>query len=151
MKTWQRHIVKQLLATFILVLVCLFAIYILIDFSIRCTRFTRGNTSALAILFYYLRSFAVQLDLFLPLAFLLTILKVLFNLTSRLELLSLQMAGLSKKRILIPFFAFAFLLSAACYANHEYLMPSAGTAAKEFKTEHSKKKPGNSNSFILSL
>jgi lipopolysaccharide export system permease protein len=142
MKIWQKYLLRNLILTFSFFLSCLFAIYILIDLSIHGVRFlTRGSeTSGLDLFFYYLRHFAVHLDLFLPLGFLLSLYKVLFQLGGHLELVALQMAGISRKRLLFPFFLFACLLSLFGLVNHEYFAGAAMAATEEFKAMHSKSK-----------
>ena len=142
MKIWQKYLLRHLTFTFVFILFCIFAIYVIIDLSIHGVRFlTKGpNTTAFDLIFYYLRHFAMHLDLFLPLAFLLSTYKVLFSLSGHLELVALQMAGLSKKKLLLPFFYFAATLSLFGYINHEYFSGAAIVAADEFKAAHSKSK-----------
>lgn len=142
MKIWHRYLFRKLALTFAVILLCLFFIYTMIDLSIHGVRFlTRGkDTNAFELLLYYIQQFAMHLDLFLPLAFLLSFYKVLLTLNSHLELVALQMAGLSRKKLLLPFFFFALLLSFLGYANHEYLAGEASAEAAAFKTAHSKSK-----------
>ena len=142
MRIWQRYLIRKLILTFTFILFCLFAVYTLIDFSIHGVRFlTRGSEIQLLDLFlYYLQQFIMHLDLFLPLTYLLSLYKVLFTLNSHLELVALQMAGISRKKILLPFFFFALFLSSLSYMNHEYLAGEATSEAVAFKQSHSKTK-----------
>jgi lipopolysaccharide export system permease protein len=142
MKIWQRYLFRKLLFTFAVILSCLFAIYAMIDLSIHGVRFlTQGPEKTPFDLFlYYLQQFAAHLDLFSPLAFLLSTYKVLFALNGHLELLALQMAGISRKKLLLPFFLFAVFLSLIGYMNHEYFIGDAGAAAVQFKLSHSQSK-----------
>lgn len=142
MKLWQRYLFRQLLTTFSFLILCLFAVYVLLDLSVNGVRFLgRGNPAEpLYLLLYYFRSFSVHLELFIPLSFLLTTLKVLFDLTRHLELVALQTAGLSGKKLLSPFFALAAILSLVCYANSEWVAPHAMKSAKTFKASYSKHK-----------
>ncbi|MDE3045143.1 MAG: LptF/LptG family permease [Verrucomicrobiota bacterium] len=154
MKLWQRHLFYRLTLTFSFLLCSLFAIYLLLDLSINGVRFLgKGHAEPLSLLFYYLRSFSVHLELFLPLSFLLTVLKVLLDLNEHLELVALQMAGLSRKKLLVPFFFFASFLSLTCYANSEWIAPTAINAAKTFRATYSthNKKPRRENLHALVL
>jgi len=141
MKIWQKYLFRKLFFTFFFITIALFSIYTTIDLSIHGVRFlTLGPEATLLDLFlYYLRQFAMHLDLFLPLSFLLSLYKVLFALNTHLELIALQMAGLSKKKLLLPFFFFATILSTICYLNHEYFAGEATAAAAAFKSSHTKK------------
>jgi len=140
-KIWQRYLLRQIGTTFLFILICLFVVFILLDFSIHGVRFLkRGATDGIDIFIYYFRLFAMHLELFLPLTFLLTTLKVLFDLNHHFELVALQMAGLSRKTLLRPFFLFAALLSLVCYINSQWFAPDAILSAQTFKTLHSKTK-----------
>lgn len=132
---WQRYVFRQIAKTFSFVLTAIFAIYTLMDLSIHGIRFLKGNFAL-----YYLYSFTAHFDLFIPLAFLLATLKVLLDLMSRLELLALQCAGLSLKRLLSPLFFFAILLLGLGLIHSEYIVPKAVTFERDFKIAHSKKK-----------
>ncbi len=141
MKIWHRYFLKQFASTFFFLLFCIFTVYVLVDLSIHGVRFIyKSSVEALDLFLYYLHHFAMHLELFLPLTFLLSTLKVLFDLNSHLELVALQMAGLSRKKLLLPFFAFASFLSLVCYVNSQWLAPSATFAAKTFDSSYGKKK-----------
>lgn len=135
---WKRYLFKQIFQVFCFVLLCLFAVYVVIDLSVHGVRFARSDN--LEVLLYYLRMFSMHLDLFMPLSFLLASLKVLFDLNARHEFIALQMAGLSLKRLLLPFFIFGATLSLIGYANHEWFAPQSIALAQTFKASHSKKK-----------
>lgn len=125
MLIWQRYLLKKMgLATGVLLL-GIFFVYVLIDLSIHGVRFfSKENFRALDFVLYYLRSFALHLNLFSPLAFLLALLHVLFDLGSHLELTALRVAGISAKRLLAPFAWVACLLIVVSYANAEWLTPT---------------------------
>lgn len=141
MKIWHRYLFGHLIKTFLFILFCVFAIYVIVDLSVHGVRFlSRAATTFADLALYYLRSFARHLELFLPLTLLLASLKVLVDLNAHHELVALQMAGLSRKTLLRPFFAFAALLTFACYANSQWLAPDAQEAADAFRIQHSRKK-----------
>lgn len=152
MKLWQRYLLYRLTITFIFLLVSLFAIYVLFDLSIHgISFFVKNQTQIFDLLIYYVCHFSLHLDLFLPLSFLLSSLKTLLDLSTHLELVALQVAGISKKCLLFPFFAFAMVLSLIGYANHEWIEPNAGLGARTFKIAHTKwkKKRENVQSIVL--
>lgn len=143
MKRWQRYLFRKLATIFSFFLLCIFIVYFLVDLSIHGIRFlAEGNAPLLSLLQYYASLFATHLDLFFPLTFVLASLKVLLDLNGRFELTALQMAGLSRRTLLTPFFFFASLLSLLCYANSEWCIPYSRALTEEFKTIHAKKKKG---------
>jgi lipopolysaccharide export system permease protein len=141
MKIWERYILIRLFSTALFILACLFGIFLLVDLSIHSVRFfADGHARALAVLLYYIHSFSMHLDLFFALAFLLSALKVLFDLTHHFELVALQMAGLSKQRLTRSLFIVAAVLSLLSYANAEWLAPNALESIDSFRSEHAKRK-----------
>lgn len=141
MKIWIRYLLIRLFSTAIFILICLFGIYLVIDLSIHSVRFfADGQAKTAAILLYYIHSYSVHLDLFFALSFLLSSLKVLFDLTHHLELVALQMAGLSKQRLTLPIFILAGVMSLTSYANAEWLSPQALDSIDTFRSEHAKRK-----------
>ena len=143
MKIWQRYLFKQISLLFVFILFALFSIYLMIDLSVHSVRISHGSHQAADWTLFYLHRFSTLYELFVPLAFLLSILKVLHDLNSNLELLSLQMAQISMKRLLMPFFLFATLLAGIGYANSEWIAPQSLTALKKFKQVDAKKKTAN--------
>lgn len=151
MKIWVRYLLRLLLKTFLFLLVCLFIIYAIIDLTIHGVRFfSHGSIQWTEVTAYYLHNFATHLDFFFPLTLLFTILKVLLDLNSHNELVALQIAGLSQKKLLIPFFIFAAFLGCISYANHEWIAPSAQEAADTFQLAHTKKKKKASKTHVYS-
>ncbi len=140
MSLWFRLLFFRISKTFFFLLFCIFSIFVAVDLSVNSVRFfSSGKTLVEEIALYYLQNFAKHLELFFPLSFLMASMKVLLDLNSHRELVALQMAGLSKKKLLAPFFLFAAFLSIACYANSEWIAPDAQDAACKFKTAHMKK------------
>ncbi len=138
MKIWQKHILRKLIKTFFFFLVCLVAVYVVIDLSAHGVRFF-SKSSFFDILIFYLNIFASLLDLFLTLTFLLATMRVLIDLTAHREIVALQMAGLSKTKLLAPFFIFAACLSFICYLNTQWFAPDAQELTAAFKTAHKSK------------
>jgi len=153
MTLWFRYLFSRLAKTFLFLLFCIFSIYVIVDLSVNSVRFfSSGGTTFIEISLYYLRNFAKHLELFFPLSFLLSAMKVLFDLNAYRELVALQMAGLSKKKLLSPFYLFAILLSSVCYINCEWIAPDAQDSANEFRSAHAKKKKKKrEHLFTLSL
>lgn len=139
MKIWQRHLFLHLAKTFLFSFLCIFFVYITVDLSVHGVKFF-AKSSFREIALFYLQTLAALFELFCSLSFLLTALRVLFDLSSHREILALQMAGLSKQKLLLPFFLFAALLSCACYLNNESLLPYAQDVTAAFKGVHKENK-----------
>ncbi len=150
MKTWQTYLLRRLLKTFFFFFGAIFFIYVIVDLSIHGVRFF-SQEGAHSVFRYYLNTFATLFELFLSLSFLLAILRVLIDCNQRRELLALQMAGLSKKRFLLPFFLVAGGLSGLCYLNSQWVAPYAQETVDIFRSAHKTKKKKTPRLYSLSL
>lgn len=150
MKIWQRHIFFNLSKTFLFLLVCLYIVYITVDLSAHGVRFL-AKSNIQEIFFYYIHTFSSLLELFFTLTFLLASMRTLFDLNTHQEIVALQMAGLSKKTLLIPFFLFATLISLVCYANSEWLAPTSLNYTSGFKKAHKDKKKAKEKVRVSSI
>ena len=154
MKIWFRFLFQRLLLTFLFFLLCFFVLYVMIDLSAHGVRFlSQDKATLIGILLFYWQNFLLYLQYFASIALLLASLKVLTDCNAHCELVALQMAGLSKKTLLLPFFTLSALLSLGLYATAEWLTPSALEATLAFRAEHSQKKkipkPAKVSSFSL--
>lgn len=141
MKIWERYLLRQLVQTFLFFLLCIFTVFVVVDMSVNGVRFfSHAGTGWLDISLYYARNFAMHLDLFLPLSMLLSTFKVLFSSNLHCELVAFQVGGLSKKKLLRPFFLFASFLALISYSNSQWLAPDAQDAADAFRNAHHKNK-----------
>jgi lipopolysaccharide export LptBFGC system permease protein LptF len=140
MKVWVKYLLRQICATFCLFFFGLFCVYTIVDLSIHGVRFFSKNAAPWQTLcLYYGCDFLTQLHFFLPLTFLLSLLKILLDLNTHHELVALQMAGLSRRRILLPFFWVGCLLVGISYANYEWISPLSQTVTHQFETTYTSK------------
>lgn len=89
---------------------------------------------------YYALLFSGYLDVFIPFSFLVASLKVWIDLDTGNELLALQTGGVSGKKITIPFFCLAIILSLTLYLNQETFAPASKTIAHQTKSKFKRKK-----------
>jgi lipopolysaccharide export system permease protein len=137
MNLWQRYLFWKLASTFLFFLISFFLIYAVVDLSMHSVRFfADGQAPFVAVARYYLSHFSAFLNLFFPLAFLLSSIRVLSDLSSHGEIVALQMAGLSAQRLLAPFTLFACALSLTAYVNAEWWAPDSLAVATTFREKH---------------
>jgi lipopolysaccharide export LptBFGC system permease protein LptF len=137
---WQRYLLGRLAKTFLFFLCLIFFLYVVVDLSVHSVRFfARASATLSETGLYYIRSFAMHLDLFLPLTFLLASLKTLLDHSQHHEFVSLQMAGLSKRKLCLPYLLFAAVLSFAILAYNEWFAGAAQDEAYAFRKAHAKK------------
>jgi lipopolysaccharide export system permease protein len=137
LKIWQRYLFSRLMSAFLFFLFLLLGLYMAIDFTLNGTKFFSNETASW--LDIGLRGFAKFTPFFFSLSFLLAMLRVLLDLSAHRELIALQTAGLSFKKLLSPFFFLAVLLAALSYANAEWVLPEAGKNGGGFHKQKGKK------------
>lgn len=131
---WQKYIFKELIKCFVFFLFCFFLLYSLIDFSTNAQDFIKnGQFYFTKALIYYGHQFFKRLELLLPLALLISTIKVLSSLNANRELLALQACGVRIKKILIPFWVLATLCTVTGYINEEVLTPRSASYLAEVK------------------
>lgn len=137
LKTWERYFFREILKLFFFFLFSFFFLYSLIEYSMRMDDFFKDNNLQIReVVLYYVNQFLKRLDFLLPMALLLSTIKVLTTLTTRNEWIVLQAAGLSTRRLLRPFFTAAIACTLIGYANFEYFLPSALRHIDEFRINH---------------
>ncbi len=136
---WERYLIKELSKVFLLFLGCFFFIYSLIDYSMHMQDFITDKQIQIShIAIYYVFQFIKRSDLLIPLSILISTLKVLLTMNSKGELIALQSCGLPRKKILRPFFLFAFMCTLFNFATSEFLLPSSLNHLDQFRQKHFK-------------
>jgi lipopolysaccharide export system permease protein len=134
---WKRYLLSQTLAVFFLFLFCFFFVYAAIDYSTHIQEFIKDSHIQWdQLFFYYLYSWIKRADLLIPLALLVASIKVLTSLSISHELLALQTAGLSRRRLLRPFFCLGLCCTLFNYVNFQFLTPPALNFLDAFHRSH---------------
>ena len=151
-KIWQRYLIREIVSFFFLFLGCFYSIYALIDYSLHIQNFMQDTSITFSRIFlYYLFEFIKRADLLIPLAVLVTTIKVLFALNMRGELVALRASGLSLKVILRPFFYLSIALALFHYISNEWILPSSLTFVDQFQEQYWKSSSKDSHLYTLSL
>ncbi len=136
-KLWQRYFYREILKVFFFFLFGFFFLYSLIEYSMHMDDFFKNHHLQVAeVILYYVNQLLKRLDFLLPMALLLSTIKVLTTLSSRNEWTVLQTSGLSTKKLLRPFMVVACGCSLLSYLNFEYFLPSALRHIEEFRISH---------------
>ncbi|MBX9745099.1 MAG: LptF/LptG family permease [Chlamydiales bacterium] len=141
---WRRYLLLRLILSFLFILLSLFLLFIFIDLSVRSGKiFGKHGSGSYETIFYYCCQLSNYLHFFFPLSFLLASTQVLLNLNSHHELVAFQMGGLSKRKLLSPFFLVASCLFGLSIINQEWIIPKTLASAYDYTKAHArhKKKP----------
>ncbi|GAB4193050.1 MAG: hypothetical protein Tsb0015_15600 [Simkaniaceae bacterium] len=139
MKIWKRMILSDLLKSAIFILFSFFFVYVLMDISTHFNEIIKdANSSISTIVKYYSFHLSKRLDFLLPFSLLISILKCLNSMRGHHELVALQMAGISNKRLLAPFFQVSMISLFLLILNFEFIYPQATNFIEAFELSHLK-------------
>jgi lipopolysaccharide export system permease protein len=134
MKKWQSYFYKEICKVFFFFLFGFFFLYSLIEYATHMDDFFKTSSLSISsVALYYLNQFLKRLDFLIPMALLLSTIKVLTTLNARNEWTVFQVAGLSTRTLLKPFFTIAIICTAFLWANFEFFLPSALQNIDEFR------------------
>ncbi|NGX56623.1 MAG: hypothetical protein K1060chlam5_00866 [Candidatus Anoxychlamydiales bacterium] len=134
-----RYIFFKTLKLALFFLVSIFIIFVVIDFSYHGSKlFVTSNVSFNTIFQYYLNTFFVNLKIFLPLTYMLAMMKVLTDMNVHNELVALRTSGISTSKIFAPFLYLAIIFCVLSYINLEKIYPNALTFKDTFKEKYLK-------------
>jgi lipopolysaccharide export system permease protein len=140
---WERYLYKEILKFSAFFLAAFFCFYVAIDYSVHMQAFLRGKhlLQFIDIVIYYGFQFIRRCDLLLPLALLVSTIKILRTMSERHELLALQVGGLPLKRLLRPFLVTALFSTLLNFVVVQSLLPASLNFSSNFKDEHLKNLP----------
>ena len=138
-KIWERYFLREIFKVFGLFLFGFFFLYAAIDYSLHMQDFLKDKRLQITDLFvYYGFQFIKRAPLLLPLALLVSTIKVLTSLNAHRELVALQASGLPFKRLMRPFFFVAALCALFNVVSCEFLLPRSLTYLDKFYDKHLK-------------
>lgn len=136
LKIWQRYFLKEILKIFLLIIVCFYGVYILIDYANHTAVHRHAENFWGDLFHYYLAEFIQKLDVIIPFALLIATIRTLCMLRAQHELTAFLASGLKIRTLLRPFLIFGLTCTAFIYLNMEYFIPRALT---ELRHIHDKK------------
>lgn len=114
---WSRYILKELAKIFFLAICAFYFLYVLIDYATHTKNFSQEGLTLSAILTHYLKEFLRRADVLVPIALLVSVIKVFTHITVQRELVALLAGGVPLKKLLRPFILFGVVCTAALYLN----------------------------------
>lgn len=149
---WERYFLKETLKVFALFLLGFYALYSLIDYSNHASSFKHYHFTFFDVLKYYGYEFVSRMQVLVPFAILIAVVKTLCSLNTNNELVALMASGLKLKRLLLPFIAFGLFFTSLMYFNAEVLQPMAlkyNTKLDHSRAKAKQKKNRSAQSLVL--
>lgn len=136
-KKIDRYIFFRLLAITLFVLMALVFIFVVIDFSEHSEDFTdKGATFAQIFGTYYFNYIPEIVRLIIPVAVFIACLYLTGQMAERLEIIALKAAGVSLYRLLMPYLAFALLMTGIISYLDGFVIPDANKKRIAFESEY---------------
>jgi lipopolysaccharide export system permease protein len=136
---WERYFLKEILKVFSLFLFSFFFLYAVMDYSTHMQDFIKDKRIEIShLLLYYTFHFLKRAPLLIPLALLISTIKVLTTLNTNHELVALQASGIKLKRLLRPFFLVGIVCCLFNFINMEFFFPSSMNYIDYFREAHFK-------------
>ncbi len=133
MRLITRYLLKAFLGPLVLCLVSFNAIFIIFDLFENLSRFIDSKVPALTALRYYGGVVATYSIWFVPASCLLATLYTMWQLSHHSELTAMRASGISFRRLTMPFFFVALVMTLLTFLNSEYVVPEAGTWSERLK------------------
>jgi LPS export ABC transporter permease LptG/LPS export ABC transporter permease LptF len=128
-----RHLVRQCLAFFALVVVAICAVYIAVNFSENVDEIQKNNVAMGVVATFYLFSIPQILHDVLPLTYVIAFLGTAAVLERHNETTALKAAGVSLTRVAAPLFALAALIGLTLFALDESVVQRANRNAQRLE------------------
>lgn len=136
-KKIDRYIFFRMLTITLFVMLVLIFIFIVIDFSENSEDFSdNGATFAEIFGVYYLNYIPEITRLIIPVAVFVACLYLTGQMAERLEITALKAAGVSLYRLILPYLAFAFLVTATISYLDGFVIPDANETRIAFESEY---------------
>lgn len=140
MTIWKRYYFYELMKIFILFMFSFYFLYVLIDYSLHTKVFQQEEVSYAKIGIYYACQFTKRAEILIPIALMISTIKVLTSANLRNEILALATSGVALKKILSPFFFAALLFATLLYLNMQWIHPFSLGHIDNFETSYFKNK-----------
>lgn len=137
LKIWERYFLLEIFKIFFLFLFSFYFLYIAIDYCSHIQDFVQHSQIQFSkICAYYLFQFVKRADLLIPLALLVSTIKVLFSFNQHFELVAFQIGGIEIKKLMRPFLFVALFFAAFNLTLEEFVLPHSMNFIDRFYDAH---------------
>jgi len=128
------YIIKKFLGTFFLSIALLIVIVVLFDVSEKIDDFLQNKAPLKQIIFvYYLNFIPYFINLFSPLFTFIAVIFFTSKLAANSEVIAILSSGISFNRMLLPYFASAFVLAVMTFYLANFVIPNANKSRYAFE------------------
>lgn len=136
MKKLDAYILKKLLITFVFVVLMLELIICVIDFTEKNDDFIKNEVSASLIRMYYLSFMPYIASMLTPIIVFITTVLVTAQLAAKTEIIAILAAGISFKRMMVPYLMASVIIGACSFYLNSYVIPDANKFRIDFELKY---------------
>lgn len=140
MRIIDRYILKQFLGTFFFVVLILVSVITVIDLTEKTEKYVKNNVSAAQIINYYLDFIPWIAGLITPITVFIATVYVTARLAGRTEIVAILSSGVSFRRLMLPYFYGALLISSMSFWLNGWVIPNSNKTRVAFEVEYLKGK-----------
>jgi lipopolysaccharide export system permease protein len=128
------YIIKKFLGTFFFIIALIVSIAVVFDLSEKLDNFLENSAPLNKVIFdYYLNFIPYFAVLFSPLFTFVTVIYFTSRLAYNTEIIAILSSGVSFRRLLVPYFISAFLLTVFAFTLNNYVIPHANARKLAFE------------------
>jgi lipopolysaccharide export system permease protein len=140
MKLIDKYILKQFLSTFFFVVVILLAVISVIDMTDKMDKFAKANLTSGQIFGYYMDFIPFIGNLVTPITIFIATVYVCSRMAGRTEIIAILSAGISFRRMMLPYFLGALLIAGISFILNGWIIPNSNKAKLAFEVQYLKNK-----------
>ena len=140
MKLLDKYILKTFLVTFFFVVLILLTVVTVIDLTDKMDKFAKAELDAVAIFGYYLDYIPWIGSLLTPITIFIAAVYVCSRMAGHTEVIAMLSAGISFKRMLLPYFIGATLVGIISFTLNGWIIPNSNKSRLAFEMQYFKTK-----------
>jgi lipopolysaccharide export system permease protein len=139
-KLLDKYILKTFLVTFFFVVLILLTVVTVIDLTDKMDKFAKAELDAVAIFGYYLDYIPWIGSLLTPITIFIAAVYVCSRMAGHTEVIAMLSAGISFKRMLLPYFIGATLVGIISFTLNGWIIPNSNKSRLAFEMQYVKTK-----------
>jgi lipopolysaccharide export system permease protein len=140
MKLLDKYILKQFLSTFFFVVVILLAVISVIDMTDKMDKFAKAQLTSWQIFGYYLDFIPWIGSLVTPITIFIATVYVCSRMAGRTEVIAILSAGISFRRMMLPYFIGSFFIAILSFILNGWVIPNSNKSKLAFEVQYLKNK-----------
>jgi lipopolysaccharide export system permease protein len=140
MKLLDKYILKQFLSTFFFVVIILLAVISVIDMTDKMDKFAKAQLTSGQIFGYYLDFIPWIGSLVTPITIFIATVYVCSRMAGRTEVIAILSAGISFRRMMLPYFIGSFFIAALSFVLNGWVIPNSNKSKLAFEVQYLKNK-----------